>query len=232
MICSHRHRFIFIKTNKTASTSVEMGLEPFCGPGDIVTPIWSDKSHGVIERSGRNYRKSLGELCARDVVSLLYRRRRPQKFGNHDAAVVVREKLGTEVWDRYFKFTIVRNPYDRAVSLYYWLTRPLEESCRPTLFDWICSIPAAVNYNWTLYTDNDRVVMDDFIRYEHLAEDLTRIGNSLNLPGDVYRTVAKKPMKTTQRPKSAGYREVMDDQSRELITLLCHKEIAHFGYEF
>jgi hypothetical protein len=36
VIVSHRHRFIFIKTTKTAGTSVEMFLRQFCGPVDLV----------------------------------------------------------------------------------------------------------------------------------------------------------------------------------------------------
>ena len=38
MIVSHDRRFIFVKTSKTAGTSVEMQLSVFCGPDDIVTP--------------------------------------------------------------------------------------------------------------------------------------------------------------------------------------------------
>jgi hypothetical protein len=42
MIVSHRHRFIFIKTHKTAGSSMEMALAPLCGPDDIVTPMESN----------------------------------------------------------------------------------------------------------------------------------------------------------------------------------------------
>ena len=43
MIVSHGRRFIFIKTSKTAGTSVEMQLSKFCGPDDIVTPGMESK---------------------------------------------------------------------------------------------------------------------------------------------------------------------------------------------
>ena len=38
MIASFSCRFIFLKTRKTAGTSVELALSPACGPEDIVTP--------------------------------------------------------------------------------------------------------------------------------------------------------------------------------------------------
>ncbi len=39
MIVSHKHRFIFLKTNKTAGTSVEIALSKFCGPDDVIPPL-------------------------------------------------------------------------------------------------------------------------------------------------------------------------------------------------
>ena len=39
MIISHRYKFIFIKTHKTAGSSMEMALGPLCGPDDIITSM-------------------------------------------------------------------------------------------------------------------------------------------------------------------------------------------------
>jgi hypothetical protein len=49
MIISHKHKFIFLKTRKTASTSTEFALNEICGPEDVVTPV------GLIERSAQNW---------------------------------------------------------------------------------------------------------------------------------------------------------------------------------
>jgi len=39
MILSHRYKFIFIKTRKTAGTSIEIYLSQFTKAFDVVTPI-------------------------------------------------------------------------------------------------------------------------------------------------------------------------------------------------
>ena len=39
MIISHKHKFIFVKTRKTAGTSLEIGLSEHCGAQDVITPI-------------------------------------------------------------------------------------------------------------------------------------------------------------------------------------------------
>ena len=37
MIISHKHKFIFLKTIKTAGTSIQAALEEHCGKDDIIT---------------------------------------------------------------------------------------------------------------------------------------------------------------------------------------------------
>ena len=39
MIVSHKHRFIFLKTKKTAGTSIELALSALCDGDDIITPL-------------------------------------------------------------------------------------------------------------------------------------------------------------------------------------------------
>ena len=59
MIVSHAHRFIFIKTQKTAGTAMEVALSAICGPDDIITPIQTWIEGERREHAGRgpqNYR--------------------------------------------------------------------------------------------------------------------------------------------------------------------------------
>jgi hypothetical protein len=58
MIISHEHKFIFIKTKKTAGTSIELALSQLCGPDDIIPPTTeSDETLRVPGSEPRNWRK-------------------------------------------------------------------------------------------------------------------------------------------------------------------------------
>ena len=39
MIICHKHKFIFVKTRKTAGSSVEIFLSKYCGPSCVITPL-------------------------------------------------------------------------------------------------------------------------------------------------------------------------------------------------
>ena len=51
MIISHEHRFIFVKTHKTAGSSLEVALARECAAGDIVSHMEDNIASGL----PRNY---------------------------------------------------------------------------------------------------------------------------------------------------------------------------------
>ena len=95
MLISHRKNFIYTKTNKTGGTSVEAFFESYCMPEGQFTP-----SHGreeTISEAG-----IIGFRGKGDGNSFEWR--------HHMPARQIREKIGADIWNSYFKFCVVRNP--------------------------------------------------------------------------------------------------------------------------
>src|SRR5262249_1324270 len=113
--------FIFIKTAKTAGTSIEVFLSKHCGPTDVLTPI----EPPVEGHEPRNYEGFINPLpkiletpgrlfsALRDSIN------RREKFYRHMPAFEVRNRVPGDIWNRYFKFCVERNPWDKVLSHYH-----------------------------------------------------------------------------------------------------------------
>lgn len=230
MILSHRHKFIFLKTRKTAGTSIEIALSRFCGDEDIISPI-SPPDEALRSELGyrgpQRYLASWRAYRPRDVARWIVRRKRKQKFYNHMTAAEVRRLAGAEVWEAYFKFCVERNPWDKVVSLYYHHLRAnprldlsLSEFLERGLAERVCDFDS--------YTLNGQIAVDYLARYERLDEDLEQIRLRLQLPEPLSLPRAKAGFRTDKRP----YQELFGPAERDWVARRFAREIAHCGYEF
>lgn len=202
MIISHKYRFIFVKTLKTAGTSIEVFLSEHCGPDDVLTPILPH----VEPHRPRNH----------------------EGFFNHMPAAAIRERVGPDVWRGYFKFCVERNPWDKTLSYYHM--QNAREGGGLTLGDCLARNDFPINYpKYTDPSDSGRVVVDRVLRYERLAEDLAEVFGMLGIPFDGSLGVnAKSEYRTDRRP----YRDVLTRKQAQLIGRVFEVERRLFGYEF
>jgi hypothetical protein len=239
MIISHSRRFIFVKTYKTAGSSLEIALSKYCAQGDVLTPLDSDEERQRRALSGlgaRNFGKPLRRWRPDDLAELLGRRRHPERFSEHSPAWQIRRMLGTEAWERYFKFTIVRNPYDRCLSRFYYSKKVKEDRGKAMAWDledldqYMRYNPGLINENWAMYTQADEVLVDAFVRYEHLEADLAEVSRRLGLPRNLYEDMRGVSAKRGLRPAAAKPSARLSEAGRQMVALLCAPEIAMFGY--
>lgn len=230
MIISHEHRFIFLKTTKTAGTSMEIALSRVLGPRDVITPVSPDDEALRAAAGGRppqHYDRALRpwELRPKPVGKWLLGRgalRRPL-YWNHMTAAEVRNRVGEPVWRDYFTFCFVRNPWDRAVSQHFYRRKRLP---RESLARSLEVMDLAVNESICCI---DGAVAVDFVgRYENLAEDFAEACRRIGLPDLGPLPRAKTGLRTDPR----SYREVLDAAQAQLVATACQQEIRLFGYAF
>lgn len=208
LIISHKYKFIFIKTNKTAGTSIEIALSKFCGPEDIITPISPEDE---------NIREKLGY-------------RGPQNydgFYNHISAKEIKKNIDSEIWKSYFKFCMERNPWDRFVSFYFYTNRT---ESRLDINEYVKNdcIYKLRKMGYENYTIDGTVVVDKVCLYEKLERDLQDIANIVRLPEELELPHAKSKYRKDKR----HYRELLNDESKQFIEQYFSEEIHLFNYHF
>lgn len=227
MIISHKHKFIFIKTEKTAGTSIEIALSKFCGDEDIITPIIPVDEKTRQEYAGRgaqNYCVDFKYYTLKDWVKLLIKGKR-RIFYNHIGAEEIRHIIPSEIWNSYYKFCFDRNPWDKVISWYYWTYK---SSPRPSIKEFIQSGYAAQVKGWCLYSINNEVAVDRVGMYEKLTEELSSISSHIGLPS----TLELPRSKSSFRTEKKSYRELLDEEDKEQIAKIFSKEIEYFSYVF
>lgn len=220
MLISFPHRFIYIKTGKTAGTSTEMYFEPWCAePG-------SDLSEGRPSAVSR-----YGVVGARGGVA------RDEPWPNHMPAALmkprVEEAFGPDVWRNSQRFCNVRNPYERMVSL-FWSRIEDREALADGDFDAVrAAFRAFVPGRWPAARTADKHLIDGetachfFIRHERLLPDLEEACVRLGLP---YEPDRLGRYKGHHRRRQEPARDYFDAETAALVAQEEAWEIARFGY--
>jgi len=244
MIISHKHRFIFIKTRKTAGTSIEIFLSQFCDKDDILTPIGEGevlrKEQNIVPQNYLKHKflaKTLSkmEIASKPLHPLLKKSsylkslKKPKAiFSQHMSAYEIREKIDEDTWNSYYKFCFERNPWDKTVSNYFWNKNFWKKIGDSSFDEYLKTDLGKKHYNYPLYTHQDRVIVDFIGKYENLKDDLLKVCNKIGIDfnGELPKTKSK------YRPKHHHYSYYYNDKNRELIQNTFKKEIELHGYTF
>lgn len=229
MIISHRYRYIFFKTGKTAGTSIEIALSKFCGPSDVITPIAKLDEHqraGLGYRGAQNHFIPFSRYSIQDWSRLLTSGKRA-RFYNHISAREVLARVGSNIWTDYYKFCFERNPWDRVISHYYW---HYQREPRPPIGDFINSrdLDMLTTRGFNIYTINGQTAVDRVCLYENLDKELEEVAERLGLPERLSLPLAKGSARKDRR----HYRDVLSQADGEKIASMFARETALFGYRF
>ncbi len=150
----------------------------------------------------------------------------------HITAQEIRPFFGQSLWDSYFKFAIVRNPYDRFVSICHFLNRD-NPSFPHNELQWMklsLSRPrfrerVLVRPQVKLLIDSQNKLAVDYVgRYEALQTSLDEVMSRLGLPSS---TLEQK-----NASEHAVYSDFYDEELRELVGEFYAEDLRVFDYDF
>lgn len=203
MIISHRKRFVFIHIYKVAGTSVRSALAPYA---DV----------------------TFKKYTPRRILYVLGLGPAP---GDHRKAVDIRTTLGNDIFERYYSFAFVRNPWDWQVSLYHYIcSHPLHPQHRTikrlkNFSDYVSwRIDNGVELQKSFVTDRDgRLILDFIGHYENLSSDFSVACKALKIDSTL-------PHKNPS--KHHNYKQYYNDRTALLIEENYKEDIELFGYSF
>lgn len=237
MLVSHSHKFIFTKTFKTAGTSIEHYFEKYCLPDHMLTS--GSKDEEVVSEAGIVGKRGAAE---------------GHRWYAHMSAAQIREQLPVKQWSTYTKFSIVRNPFDKMVSAYFFLLRlketqgtltRLKNSAKTLLGKNDTLLPGnnpdhIMNFRkWikagahfkddSAYQINDAFILDYTMQYEYLHQHLQELCGILSIP---YQPDRLKSLKSGYRPAAFSMEELYDEECISLVSKRHSALIEEFQYTF
>lgn len=239
MIICHSRKFIFVKSMKVAGTSLEIALSKYCGPGDILSPFGQkdeEKRRVLGYTGGQNNMVPWREKTLKDWARLILRQKRRRLYYSHDTAQKIKSTVPQSVWENYLKIAVVRNPFDYAISRYFWeikraAQRP-NSTPLPAFHVWLTANPEILLENQRITHIDGKCAVDVMIRYEHFETDLTALSTKMKLPGSLAEDFAGISAKTSSRPKDTTPKTMYSDHPacKSLVEILCAEDIRKYAY--
>lgn len=216
MILSPDRRYVFIHAPKTGGTALALALEARAMKDDIMA--------GDTPKARRRRRRLRG-----------LRGQARGRLWKHSTLADIEGLVPDAVLDGLFAFTLVRNPWDRAVSYYHWargqgfdhpavaLARSLEFPAfiaHPLIRGAFRRWPASA---WMRRSDG-REQCAAYIRLERFAEDAAPLFEHLGFSFDLPRA--------NESDRRRDWRGYFDDATARIVAEDCAEDIARFGYRF
>jgi len=157
----------------------------------------------------------------------------------HPAAKDVRNAF-PKIWDDYFKFCFVRNPYAHAVSLWGWRTRKLNRPMSFTDFLKVLNGDLPNDQDnigrqtpwgptgWKIYTIDDEIIVNRAAKMENLYVELEAICDRVGIPFDVDQF----PHRLATTNANASYRKYYGDEEKALSERMYSRKLQAFDCEF
>jgi len=149
----------------------------------------------------------------------------------HAIPIEIKEEYGKNIWNEYIKIAVVRNPWDRFVSLYFHFKR-IKLLSEKITFEKFVNIFDANKQNilqqkhinmglpQTTWTTKE---IDIILSFENLAEEFSLIATDLGF---------NKNLKWINKTDHSEYTSYYDENTKQIIRNIYYDDIEKFSYRF
>ncbi len=219
MIISHKKKFIFIHIPKTAGSSVTNILNPYGRFVDrIVYKYWITQK--ILFKSFSFFK--LGNAIEKLTG-----------FHKHAYSSTVKDRISDSIFESYYKFAFVRNPYDWLTSLYFYIKEHPEHYLHQKVnnLDFEKFIMYQIHEN-NLVTQSRYVCNSDgkllvnyTAKFEMLQEECNYLSKTLNIKREQIPVINKTKIRNKQ------YKDLFTPAIYKEVNNHFHMDFVLFGYE-
>jgi chondroitin 4-sulfotransferase 11 len=185
---------------------------------------------------------------ATSTISCMLQNMTDQHIHCHDSYMDLVGNNDSDLMESYYSFTFVRNPFDRAVSIYHQLSRSWDEVRRIDFKEFIQQIPESKvsgNYHHSGWQEDvclraqfrfvsikNVILVDDVYRFEDIDNEWVRCVGKINANlGDCgYRLHASTLRKENASDRIIDLPVYYDEPTFERVYQLYQKDFELFGY--
>jgi hypothetical protein len=231
MIISHKYKFIFIAVPKTGSQTVKKLFRSFLEENNEqhicyvkrlqeISKGYFLEPHRISYENKPMIKENHNTVCERIA------------FFEHQTAQQIKNIIGDDIFNDYFKFVFVRDPIDRLISTYYFFNKNqlfFQQPTPNTLYDFYTKnnnrIHLSPQYKF-VYGDNGELLVD-YVGYTHkMNECLEYICKKLNI--SMFNNVPKLNKTTNKMVYIDNY--VDNNEIKKLVYNLYFKDYEKLDF--
>ena len=148
-------------------------------------------------------------------------------FRSHETVKSIQNKISSKIFDNYFKFAIVRNPYSRFVSRYNY-TKLVTKNKNIKFSEFVkeyveLGMITDKQYKFLLNNNGD-IGVNKILKFENISKDINEIANRISVnPNKLYK------MNVSTHD---NYKEYYDTETKNIVENFCKEDLNFFNYKF